>query len=94
MILLTGGLGFIGSHVCTQIFSQTNKKVVIVDDLSNSDIETLEKIKKITHKEPLFYQIDINDKNKLELVFKENPIEAVIHFAGHKAVGESVKKAS
>lgn len=91
-ILLTGGLGFIGSHTAVELL-EGGHEVVIVDNLSNSKIEVLDKIKKITGKEAKFYQIDICDKEKLENVFEENKdIFGVIHFAGYKAVGESVAK--
>ena len=91
MILVTGGLGFIGSHTVVELLD--NKyDVVIIDDLSNSKIETLDKLKKITGKDIKYYQNDVCDKEALRKIFKENKIDAVIHFAGFKAVGESVSK--
>ena len=88
-ILCTGGTGFIGSHTCVELINN-NHEVIIVDNLYNSSIDVLDKIEKITNVKPKFYRVDILDKEKLEEVFKENNIDAVIHFAGLKAVGESV----
>ena len=88
-ILVTGGLGFIGSHTCVELLN-ANYKVVIIDNLSNSNIDVLDKIEQITSKRPKFYKIDLCNKEKVREVFKENKIDAVIHFAGYKAVGESV----
>ena len=88
-ILVTGGTGYIGSHTCVELI-QNNHEVVIVDNLYNSSIDVLDKIKQITGVKPKFYQVDILDKDNLEKVFKENDFDAVIHFAGYKAVGESV----
>ena len=88
-ILVTGGTGFIGSHTCVELLNN-NYNVIIIDNLSNSSIEVLEKIEKITSKKPKFYKIDLCDKEKLKEIFNENKIDAVIHFAGYKAVGESV----
>ena len=90
-ILVTGGLGFIGSHTVVEL-ADKNYEVVIVDNLYNSKIEVLDDLEKITGKSFKFYQYDITNKEKLEEVFKENQIDAVIHFAGFKAVGESVEK--
>ncbi len=90
-ILCTGGLGYIGSHTTVELLN-AGHDVVIADNLSNSKIETLDKIKKITGKDAIFYQIDVCDRNALAKVFAENSdIFAVIHFAGYKAVGESCK---
>lgn len=89
MILVTGGLGFIGSHTVVELLNR-DEEVVIVDNLCNSKITVLDKIEKITGKRPKFYQTDILDKDGLRKVFNENKVEAVIHFAGLKAVGESV----
>ena len=89
-ILLTGGTGFIGSHTAVELILENNE-IVIVDNLSNSKRDILNKISEITgHKNIIFYQGDIYDKNLLNTIFTENRIDAVIHFAGHKAVGESV----
>ncbi len=91
-ILLTGGLGYIGSHTAVEVINQ-GYEAIIVDDLSNSKIKVLDNIEKITGVRPKFYQNDICDKEKLYKIFEENPdIFAVIHFAGYKAVGESVKE--
>ena len=90
-ILVTGGLGFIGSHTCVELLN-ANYEVVIIDNLSNSSIDVLEKLEEITSKRPKFYEIDACNKEKVSVVFKENKIDAVIHFAGYKAVGESVSE--
>ena len=89
-ILVTGGAGYIGSHTVVELLNM-GKDVVIVDNLSNSSILVLDRIKEITGKCPEFYQIDILNKELLRNVFEKEKIEAVIHFAGFKAVGESVK---
>lgn len=88
-ILVTGGLGFIGSHVCVELLSTYD--VVIIDNLSNSKITVLDKIKEITKKNPLFYQTDMVHIQNLDSIFKSCNINTVIHLAGLKAVGESVK---
>ena len=90
-ILVTGGLGFIGSHTCVELLN-SDYEVVIVDNLSNSNIDVLDKIEKITSKRPKFYEIDVCDKERVKKVFREKKIDAVIHFAGYKAVGESVRE--
>lgn len=91
-ILFTGGLGYIGSHTAVEVLNE-DFDVIIADNLSNSKIGVLDKIKSITGKDVKFYKIDICDKEALETVFEENPdIFAVIHFAGFKAVGESVSE--
>lgn len=91
-ILVTGGTGYIGSHTVVELLN-VGEKVIIVDNLINSQIETIDKIKKITGKDVKFYQVDLLDRESLDKVFEENPdIESVIHFAGLKAVGESVQK--
>ena len=90
-ILVTGGAGFIGSHTSVELLNK-GKEIVIIDNFSNSKPEVLDKIKKITGKDFKFYEIDYLDKEKLEKVFEENKIEAVMNFAGYKSVGESVKK--
>lgn len=91
-ILFTGGLGYIGSHTAVEVLNEGHD-VVIIDNLSNSKIEVLDKIKTITGKDVKFYKEDVCDLVALEKVFAENPdIFAVIHFAGYKAVGESVKE--
>ena len=90
-ILVTGGAGYIGSHTVVELLNQ-GREAVIIDDFSNSKPEVLENIKKITGKDFVFYEMNYADREKLEKVFEENAIEAVIHFAGFKAVGESVRK--
>ena len=89
-ILVTGGAGYIGSHTCIDLLNN-NMEVVIVDNFSNSNEKALDAIKKLTGKEFKFYKIDYTDKDEMEKVFLENDIDAVINFAGFKAVGESVK---
>lgn len=90
-ILVTGGCGFIGSHTCCELLDN-NYEVVIIDNLSNSKEDVIDKIKKITNKNLKFYKGDLCDKALVDKIFKEENIDAVIHFAGLKAVGESVKK--
>lgn len=90
-ILVTGGAGFIGSHTCVELLN-AGYDVVVVDNLSNSCEESLERVKKITGKDLKFYEADILDKEALNTIFDNESIEAVIHFAGLKAVGESVAK--
>lgn len=90
-ILVTGGAGFIGSHTAIELLN-TGKDIVIIDNFVNSKPAALESIKKITGKDFKFYEIDYLDRKSLEKVFEENKIEAVLNFAGYKAVGESVKK--
>lgn len=90
-ILVTGGTGFIGSHTVVELI-KAQEEVIIVDNFVNSKPEVLDKLKEITKKECKFYEVDILDKEKLEQVFIEHKIEAVIHFAALKAVGESVQK--
>ena len=90
-VLLPGGAGYIGSHTAVELLN-SGKEIVIIDNFSNSKAEVLEKIKKITGKDFKFYEMDYRDKEKLEKVFTENDIEAVLNFAGYKAVGESVQK--
>ncbi len=90
-ILVTGGLGYIGSHTSVLLL-QSGYEVVIMDNLSNSKIEVVDKIKKITNKDFKFYKEDLRNEKVLDDIFKKENIDAVIHFAGLKAVGESVKK--
>ncbi len=89
-VLVTGGMGYIGSHTVVKLIEQGNK-VTIVDDLSNSSINVLDKIEIITDIRPQFVQVNLLDYARLEQVFKDNKFDSVIHFAGFKAVGESVK---
>lgn len=90
-VLVTGGLGYIGSHTVVELL-KTNHEVIILDNLSNSEIDVLEKLKTITQKEIIFYEIDCCLYEQTEEVFKKHNIDAIIHFAGYKAVGESVEK--
>ncbi len=90
-ILVTGGLGFIGSHTVCELLDE-NYEVIVIDNLSNSSIDVIDKINRITNKTIKFYENDVCDYNALQTIFKENKIDAVIHFAGYKAVGESVNE--
>ena len=90
-VLLTGGTGYIGSHTAVEMI-QSGYDVVIADNLSNSQEFVIDRIECITGKKPIFYHINVADKNELSNVFKEQDINAVIHFAGFKAVGESVER--
>lgn len=90
-VLVTGGCGYIGSHTIVELLNN-GYNVISIDDFSNSKPNVLDKIKKITGKDIKFYELNICDKEKLRQVFEQNQIDAVIHFAGYKAVGESVKK--
>ncbi len=91
-ILVTGGAGYIGSHTCVELLNQ-GYEVVVVDNLSNSSKISLDRVERITGKKLSFYEADLLDKAAIEEIFeKENAIDAVIHFAGLKAVGESVQK--
>ena len=90
-ILVTGGNGYIGSHTCVELL-ENNYEVIIIDNLSNSKKDTIAKIEEITNKKVIFYEGDVQDDKLLNKIFTENKIDAVIHFAGYKAVGESVSK--
>ncbi len=90
-ILVTGGCGYIGSHTCCELLDN-EYEVVIIDNLSNSKEDVIDKIKKITNKDLKFYKCDLCDKELVDKIFEKEKIDAVIHFAGLKAVGESVKK--
>ena len=90
-ILVTGGAGFIGSHTVVELIN-AGKEVIIVDNFSNSKPEAIKRIGRITGKEPTCYHVDLLDREGLNKVFEENKIDSVIHFAGLKAVGESVAK--
>lgn len=90
-ILLTGGTGFIGSHTAVELI-ESGYDVIIADDLSNSSASVVDRIEQITGTRPAFYKIDVSDKAALQNLFAEQDIDAVIHFAGFKAVGESVEK--
>ncbi len=87
-ILITGGAGYIGSHTCVELLN-AGKEIIVMDNLSNAKPEALKRIRKITGKEFKFYEVDLLDRNGTEQIFQENKIDAVIHFAGLKAVGES-----
>ena len=90
-ILTTGGAGYIGSHTCIELIN-SGYDVVVVDNLDNSSEKSLERVEKIVGKKVKFYKEDVRDREALRKIFRENNIEAVIHFAGLKAVGESVAK--
>lgn len=89
-ILVTGGAGYIGSHTCVELL-EAGREIVVIDNLCNSKEESLRRVKKITGKEFPFYLNDVRDKEALRRIFSENKIDAAIHFAGLKAVGESVE---
>ncbi len=90
-ILVTGGAGYIGSHTCIEM-QNSGYDIIVVDNLDNSSSESLKRVEKITGKAIKFYEEDVRNKEALRKIFKENNIEAVIHFAGLKAVGESVRE--
>ena len=89
-VLVTGGAGYIGSHTVVELIN-AGHQVVVVDDLSNAKAEVMDRIQTITGVRPDFYQVDCGDKEKLREIFQAHKVDAVIHFAGFKAVGESVK---
>lgn len=90
-VLVTGGTGYIGSHTCVELLN-SGHEVVVFDNLYNSKLEVVDSIKKMTGKDLKFYKADMRDKESLKPIFEENKIDVVIHFAGLKAVGESVEK--
>ena len=90
-ILVTGGAGYIGSHTCVELL-EAGHEVVIADNLYNASEKAVERIGEITGKTPVFYQADLCDRAAMEQIFEEHCFDAVIHFAGLKAVGESVEK--
>ncbi len=90
-ILVTGGLGYIGSHTIVELVKKGHD-VVIVDDLSNAQLETLDKLESITNKRLPFYEMNVTDEKRMEALFIQESFDALIHFAGFKAVGESVYK--
>ncbi|WP_170007292.1 UDP-glucose 4-epimerase GalE [Bacillus fonticola] len=90
-ILVTGGAGYIGSHTCVALL-EAGHSVIVADNLNNSKAETIDKIKQITNTEITFYQIDVTDETAVGAIFSQHEINGVIHFAGLKAVGESVEK--
>ena len=91
VILVTGGTGYIGSHTCIELI-EAGHDVIVIDNLCNSSIKSLERVNEITQKNITFYKIDIRDKLSLCEVFSKHSIDGVVHFAGLKAVGESTKK--
>ena len=90
-ILLTGGTGYIGSHTAVELLN-SGHEVILVDDLSNSRSSVVDRLETITGKRPVFYQADVTDRAAMDRIFSAHPMEAVLHFAGFKAVGESVQK--
>ena len=90
-ILVTGGAGFIGSHTCVEMLN-AGYEVIVVDNLCNASEEAIRRVEKITGKNVTFYKADIRDKEALDQIFDKESVECVIHFAGLKAVGESVRK--
>lgn len=90
-VLVTGGLGYIGSHTCVQMIQQ-GMQPIILDNLHNANLEVLNRIEAITGTKPVFYQGDVRDSQILDTIFANHQIHSVIHFAGLKAVGESVEK--
>jgi len=90
-ILVTGGAGYIGSHTCVALL-EAGHTVIVADNLCNSKAETLDKVKQITDRDVTFYKVDVTDEAAVDSVFATNQIDGVIHFAGLKAVGESVEK--
>lgn len=90
-ILITGGLGYIGSHTCVALL-EAGHKVIVVDNLYNSSVRILDSIKKLTNKNIIFYQNDVTNESDIKNIFLSNEIDGVIHFAGFKAVGESSEK--
>ncbi|MFT6985982.1 MAG: UDP-glucose 4-epimerase [Psychromonas sp.] len=90
-VLVTGGIGYIGSHTCIAMI-EAGIEPIILDNLSNSKLAVLDRIETLTSIRPVFYQGDVRDQDKLDLIFSEHEISSVIHFAGLKSVGESVAK--
>ncbi len=90
-ILVTGGAGYIGSHTCVALL-QAGHGVIVLDNLGNSQRDVLDRIKRITGKSVVFYEVDVTDRTAVEEVFSGHDIDGVVHFAGYKAVGESVEK--
>ena len=90
-ILVTGGAGYIGSHTCIELI-ESGYEVIVVDNLCNSSVESLARVESITNTQITFYQADVRDKTSMQQIFAEHVIDGVIHFAGLKAVGESVEK--
>jgi UDP-glucose 4-epimerase len=89
-VLVTGGAGYIGSHTCVELLN-SGFEIIVVDNMMNSKPEALERVRELTGKQFLYYEVDLLDRQALEHIFAENSIDTVIHFAGLKAVGESVQ---
>ncbi|NQX66778.1 UDP-glucose 4-epimerase GalE [Paenibacillus alba] len=89
-VLVTGGAGYIGSHTCLELLN-AGYEIVVVDNLANSSMESLRRVKELTGKDFTFYETDLLDREAMEIIFEQNEIDAVIHLAGFKAVGESVR---
>ena len=90
-VLVTGGAGYIGSHTAVELI-EAGYDAIIVDDLSNAKEDVIDRIETITGKRPVFYKEDCKDKEAMRKIFSENKIDAIIHFAAYKAVGESIQK--
>ena len=90
-ILVSGGAGYIGTHMCVELL-QVGHEVVVVDNLINSSVKSLDAVQRITQKNLDFVETDLRDRDRLSQVFRDHEFEAVLHFAGLKAVGESVAK--
>ena len=90
-VLVTGGAGYIGSHTCVELLN-AGYEVVVLDNLSNASEKSLERVEKLTGKKVTFYKGDILDRTILQTIFEKEKIDSCIHFAGLKAVGESVAK--
>ena len=88
-VLVTGGAGYIGSHTCVELLDR-GFDIVVVDNLVNSNVKSLDRVKEITGKDFPYYELDIRDKAALDKIFESHKIDCVMHFAGLKAVGESV----
>ena len=88
-ILVTGGAGYIGSHACVELLNR-GYELTVVDNLSNSKVDALRRVEEITGKSLTFFQVDLRDEPGLQAIFAQKPVDAVIHFAALKAVGESV----
>ncbi len=92
-ILVTGGAGYIGSHTCIELLNN-GYEVIVVDNLSNSKQTSLDRVEELTGKKICFYQCDILDRAAVSAIFDKYPVQAVIHFAGFKAVGRISKSAA
>ena len=90
-VLVTGGAGYIGSHTCVELLNN-GYEVVVMDNLYNSNEKALERVEQITGKKVTFYNVDMLNREAMNEIFEKETIDSVIHFAGYKAVGESVRK--